>query len=198
MKQANQLNDQNKKVQLSEMPTEILEHILMHLDGEHLLNASHVCKLFASVAETAFARKYSNKCYQISKKSENSFHKIMLSKYGEKLRRLQIIENDDEDLLDLVEQKCYNLKSITISGVPKMIMLKDLKEASLRGIRNLNRKTFAEFINNNRQLEVLDIRNIKIDLLNILDGRLNMLKSLRYESYTSVARDLPKIMLNHT
>lgn len=113
MKQANQLNDQNKKVQLSEMPTEILEHILMHLDGEHLLNASHVCKLFASVAETAFARKYSNKCYQISKKSENSFHKIMLSKYGEKLRRLQIIENDDEDLLDLVEQKCYNLKSIT-------------------------------------------------------------------------------------
>lgn len=49
-------DDQSDEINLAEMPIEILEHILIHLDddyhyindGKNLLTASHVCKSFAA------------------------------------------------------------------------------------------------------------------------------------------------------
>lgn len=65
MVQSIQSIEQGEKIKLAEMPREILEYILIHLDYKDLLTASHVCKLFASVAKTAFAQKNKNECYRI-------------------------------------------------------------------------------------------------------------------------------------
>lgn len=169
----------SKKVQLSEMPKEILEEILIYLDDKSLLNASHVCKLFASVAETAFARKYSKEYYGINGSLiDTEFGKVMVNKYGGKMQHIEII-GGDEELYHLVEQKCGNLKSLFLDDVSRMIMLKDLKEVYLGFVRNLDHETLAEFFNDNRQLETLElVDQPEIDLTDILDGRLNVLKEL--------------------
>lgn len=181
-------------INLLEMPMEILEHILMHLNSDkHLLAAPHVCKSFAAAAETAFARKYSNKCYRISlarwlfekhRQSISSFHQIMLAKYGAKIRNITI-DGDDERLLALAEQKCCNLRVLKLIAVPKMLMVKDVKKLLLIRIRNVDRETFAELINNNQQLEFLNIKGTDVDLIDILDGRLNELKTLKYHQTAS-------------
>lgn len=161
------------------MPIEILEQIFIHLDNKHLLIASHVCKLLASVAETAFAKKYSKEYYEILSECETSFHKVMLNKYGDKIRKI-IVSNEDEELVDLVQQKCSNAESLNLLGVPKMILLMNLKEVILSGVCNLNRARFDDFINNNNKLESLELRFIEVDLLDILNDRLNVLKNLSY------------------
>lgn len=199
MEQPIQSSEQREKVNLSELPKDILEQILIHLDDEHLLKASHVCKSFASAAETAFARKYSNKCYDITHKDDamkNSFHKVILMKYGGKIQNLDIFIVHDEDLLDLVEQKGGNLESLKLYVVPKIIMVNNLKEVYLGLIHNLTREQFAEFINNNPQLVSFKLKHFDIDLLDLLDGRLKMLKTLKYNRRSSFNKDLPKIKLN--
>lgn len=177
MEQTNQSNEQTKKVNLLDLPREILEHILIHLDDDkQFLAASHVCKLFASVAETAFARKYSNEYYTIDCLYKRSLGTIMLNKYGEKIRKIMVI-GDYEGLLDLIEQECCNLERVTLIDVPKMIILKDLKKVILKGIPNLNRETFTEFINNNQQLESFVFDDTGDFLLDLLDRRLKNLKT---------------------
>lgn len=201
---ANQLktDDESDKPTLSEMPMEILEFILMHLDDTHLLTASHVCRSFAAAAELAFARKHFSKHYRYSvyrtvgneQKSKRSFHQTILNKYGAKIRKISISGND-EHMLRLVERKCCNLTNVKLSDVSRMIAVKNLKQIWVRAIRNLNRRTLGKFINNNRQLEILDI-NIDANLLGLLDGRLNKLKTLEYARSIGPAVDLPKIRLN--
>lgn len=192
-----QPTEQSQKVKLSEMPIEILEQILINLDDEHLLAASLVCKLFAAVAERAFAKNYDNEPYEICDSSERkkSFHKIMVSKYGGKMRKLKITDQD-EQLLDLVEQNCCNLRNIYLNGVPRMIHLKGLKGIGLNRVRNLNRDTFTELIENNRDLEFLAIRKNAVDLIDILDGRVNALKRLEYHCKTKLANNLTQIRLD--
>lgn len=119
----------------------------------------------------------------------------MLTKYGEKIRLLEI-DDSDKWLYDLVEQNCCNLTNIKLISAPRMISLKNMKEVRLVEIQNLNRETFAEFINNNQQLETLEVTYVETDLLDILDGRLNMLKTLDYSRENSFTNDLPKIKLN--
>lgn len=197
MDQPMQLNEQNKKINLLEMPTEILENILIHLKrSEDLLTASHVCKSFACAAGTAFARQQAKDIYLIHDFGDRKrllLHEIMLNKYGEKIRDLRIFDKDDS-LLDLIEQKCCNLQRIYLIDVSKIIIVKNLRKAFLQGIINLNREDFVEFINNNQRLENLRLENI--DSLDILDGRLNMLKKLTYDRGTSFVNELPKIRLN--
>lgn len=173
------------KINLSEFPKELLEQILIHLNDKELLTASHVCKSFKAAAEMAFAQKYSkerqegNDGYIIANYKDNaekSFQKVMLTKYGAKIQSLSMIDQDDE-LLTLVEQKCCSLKSVYLYDMSKMPMLKGLKKVMLSRV-NLNRDTFADLINNNPGLESLFINEIRNDLLDIMDGRLNMLKSL--------------------
>lgn len=197
------VHNQSEKVKLSEMPMIILEQILIHLDDDKaLLTASHVCKSFAAAAETVFERKYSKAIYSIDfwwmaakeRVSKISFHQIMLSKYGANVHNIEIVGG--EELLDLIEQKCRSLEMVKLDGVRKMLAVKGLKEIHLMAIGNLNRQTFGELINNNQQLEVLEMREIDVDLLDILDGRLNQLKTLEYLRETSCSADLPKIRLN--
>lgn len=198
------VDEQSDEVKLSEMPMEILQEILVHLDHKHLLTASHVCKSFAAAAETPFAQKYSKErnCIVIygmsdeEKESVRSFHEIMLNKYGDKMRNMSI-GGADERLLDLVEQKCCNLKELELSNVAKIIMANDLKTIRLCEIHNLNRETFGAFIDHNQRLEFLEIINNDVDLLDLLDGRLNSLKTLEYHQILSpFPAHLPKISLN--
>lgn len=104
------------------MPREILEDILVHLDDRSMLRASHVCKLFASVVETAFARKYSNEyhVFYAYYESDKSFGKVMLTKYGEQMRWIKLF-NGNEEILDLMEQNCHSLERVKLISVPKMI-----------------------------------------------------------------------------
>ena len=90
----------------------------------------------------------------------------------------------------------FSISPRRLFRVPKMIMLKDLKEVSLIEIKKLNRDTFAEFINNNPKLEELSLQNVKTDLIDLLDGRLNMLKTLKYSRNTNFTTNLPQIRLN--
>lgn len=192
-------NENSKRTNLLEMPIEILEQILIHLQANEMLRASHVCKVFASAVETAFARKFSKRYYIVFNpdKSERAFHKTIFNKYGDKIRKLEF-EDVDESLLDLIEQKCCNLEEASLICVPKLVSLKGLKKAMLFRIDNLNRETFTEFINNNLQLESLNLSQIDVDLVDVLDGRLNMLKNLWFRPITTkgLSRDLPKIRLN--
>lgn len=171
---------QSKKTEITAMPREILEHILVHLDDKSLLKASHVCTLFASVAEAAFAQKYSNEYYKVYGwlDHDKSFHEVMLSKYGEKIRKLKIsVDEKHERLLDLAERTCCNLISIDLCRPPKNILSKNLKEVRLARLTNLNRASFTEFINECQQLEILQLDGDYVDLLDVLDG-LNNLKTL--------------------
>lgn len=110
--------------------------------------------------------------------AEKSFHKVILTKYGGKIRELYMDFHDDE-LLTLIEQKCCSLKSVHFYHISRMPMLMGLQKIHLPKVQNLNRETFTEFINNNQQLESLRIEGIQTDLLNMLDGRLDMLKELK-------------------
>lgn len=146
-------------------------------------------------AETAFARIYSDKEFHTDD-SQFGFHKIILNKYGSKMRNIRIVSELDH-WHDLVEQKCCNLKEIQLYQVPTIIQVKGLKRMYLSNIRNLNRELFAEVINNNRQLDVLEISNIDVDLLDLLDGQLNELKPLKYQRSSDIVAALPKIRLNY-
>lgn len=196
---------QTKRVKLLDIPIEILVQILIYLENEDLLDASHVCKLFASAAGTAFAQKYSKIFYEIdfmlvrffedTKANALSFHKVMVNKYGEKMRMMSI-NGDEGGLLDLIEQKCCSLIKVELIEVPMIISFKNLKEIRLRQIQNLNSQTFTEFINANDQLEILKLEAIEVDLLHVLNGQLNRLKHLTYVRETSFVTDLPEIRLN--
>lgn len=171
-----QPNEQSDELNLLDLPHEMLEHILIHLEDEDLLTASHVCKLLASTVETAFGLKYANRDYSIESKSTH-FHEVMLTKYGEKIRKFWAYDID-EALLDVIERKCCNLTHATFYCVPKLPMLNNLKEFKGRFVLEWNRNTLIKFINDNAQLEFLLIGNVPTDFTDVLNGRLNMLKRL--------------------
>lgn len=126
-----------EKVNLSKMPIEILENVLIHLDNKSLLAASHVCKSFASVVETAFARKYSDQYYYPCR--NKSFENVILTKYGGQIRWIEFSWRHDEEILDLIEQKCRSLERFYLGEAPKMIILNGLKEASMFQVGNVSR-----------------------------------------------------------
>lgn len=184
--QPNEQNVEIEKIKLSDLPKEMLEEILIYLDKGCLLKASHVCKSFASAAESAFARKYTEEYYEISLTTK-SFDKVMVNKYGDKMQRIIIDGNNngllnDEELLDLVEQKCCNVKFLEVTG-SKIVMLKGIKDVYLECIENLEREAFTKFIHLNPKLQCLTLCNVKADLLNTLHGRLNNLKALSCLSF---------------
>lgn len=146
--------EQSENVELLDLSIEMLEHILITLGEKDLLVASHVCKTFAAAAEIAFARKFANERYDIYGSKDSRFHKIILNKYGDKVRDLSIQCVDDE-FCDLIEQKCCNSEKVDLWDVARMPKLKDLNEIGLNNIRTLNRETFVEFINNSHELEHL-------------------------------------------
>lgn len=205
--QASESDEEYEGLNLLEMPREILEHILADLDAKSMLIASHVCKSFASAVETAFARKYANDYYYLCYgyyrhfggpdfiQRETAFEKTMVAKYGGLMREIHMLEVDEETL-DLVERNCHSLERARLINVPRMIELKDLKEVCLIGVRNLNRGTFAEFINRNQQLETLVLRDTRLSLIEVLDGQLNSLKTFKYDRQTIPNRDFQKIRLN--
>lgn len=195
----------SSKLELMAMPKEILEHIFIHLEGRDLLTASHVCKIFAAIAEIAFGRRYSKQFWFVWVSDDNKYHyeyhKIMLSKYGKKLSSILISDVPDarDWILDVIEQNCCNLKSITLSRVPKIINLKGLKDVSLFRVRNMSKEHLNRLIDNNGQLESLTFTNDRsIELLEMLHNRLPMLKILRI--YSENANDdfmlnIPRITL---
>lgn len=177
-------------------PREIWEHILIHLDGKYLLFASHVCKLFASVAETAFAQKYSKSRYEVNvarSAREKPLHEVMLTKYGENIRS---IRSRDETLTDLIERKCCKLKNVDIGYASRLPIFQNLKAFRMESASSSARDAVAKFINDNDQLETLSIKSSLNDWSHMLDGRLNMLKKLIWrETATDVINDIPQIRL---
>lgn len=192
MEMSIQSTEQSEKIKLVEMPQEILERILIHLDYKNLLTTSHVCKLFASIAESAFARKNKNEYYRIFGYQETKVDRLILNKYGEKVQNIEII-NREENLLDLVQEKCPNLKGLSLNLVSKVIMLQNLKEVSLGKVDNLDREKFLEFLNNNPDIESLKLLRFDVDLLSMLYDRLHMLKifTLRAERNVRLLKYLP-------
>lgn len=98
-----QLHSDEQKVNLLELPREILEKFFIYMDedmlinGKYLLIASHVCKLFASVAERVFAREYFDERYDIKgwgEEKETLFYRTMLNRYGEKIREIHVSCDD--------------------------------------------------------------------------------------------------------
>lgn len=188
-----QSTGQSEKIKLTEMPREILERILIYLDYRNLLTASHVCKLFASIAKSAFARKNKTEHFDIQRR-ENKVEVLMLKKYGKKLQNISIF-GCKEKLLDLIQKKCRNLRGLRLHYVPKVIMLQNLKEVSMGAVENLDRQTFLEFINNNAQIERLELSHINVDLMSILDNHLHMLEMLALHTAQNIDSliDLPKM-----
>lgn len=177
------------------MLREILEHILVDFDDKNLLKASHVCKLFASVVETVFARKYSDQYFHFDgREMKKSYGKVMLTKYGGKIRWISVVDGDDE-ILGLIEEKCRSLERVKLVSVSKMIHLKDMKEVSLMSVDNLDREEFAEFISHNQQIEALALDDTDLNVIEVLDG-LNSLKTLEYDHYNEFPTNLPNIRLN--
>lgn len=177
----------NEQINLSQMPVEILERILIYLDNKQLLNASHVCKLFASVAENAFAQKYSKNVYYLDRFSKREisllFHEVMLNKYGGKMRNIDLSDKN-ESINRLIERKCCNLESFDVNDISNIPNLSGLKRMSLchnlYGNCGWDGEQFTKFINNNKQLECLELSFLGFDVMDILDDQLNMLKYLSY------------------
>lgn len=188
MVQSVQSNDQSKKIEILELPKDVLEHILIHLDDKSLLIASHVCKLFASVAESAFARKYAKNFYKVydgeAYETKRLFQNVMLTKYGSKILNINISYYRNGTLLETIEQNCCNLKSVVLNNFTGIPNLKDI-----------SRESFTEFIKNYQQLESLELNYIDVNLVDALDG-LNMLKTLKYYSRSRFITHLTKIRLN--
>lgn len=109
------------------------------------------------------------------------------------MRSISVHKGDER--LDLIEQNCHNLERVKLVGAPKMIILKNLKKISLCGVGILSRETFAEFISRNQQLESLTLRDTHSNLIEVLDGRLNSLKKLKYYFDARFDKNLPKIRL---
>lgn len=182
------MDEQSDELNLLDMPREILEHIFINFEKKDLLTASHVCKLFASVAETAFALKYAINCYGIdwSYADNKPLHEVMVRKYGESIQNIHVYQID-EPVNDLIERTCGKLKIAAFMFVPKLPMLKNLKEFTIHAAHEWNRDSFNSFINDNAQLQLLEIGEIPIDVIDVLDGRLNVLKTLKwYQTFESI------------
>lgn len=177
MQQLTETDDLNNNIELLLMSKEILIHIFKHLEDKDLLIASHVCKLFSSAAEIAFERKYSQKSYKIEG-YDLKFHRVMLSKYGVKLSKIYTW-NVSNSVLDLIEHKCQNLRSIELNHVPRIPNLKSLKKVKFIDVKNISKERVLTFIENNRELETLEFNGlISTDWIEMLHNRLPMLKHL--------------------
>lgn len=124
------------------------------------------------MVELAFERKYFRKYYNLHYGKDQddeddeddrsyqdvmknkSFNKVILTKYGKRLRWIDVCEAEEE-ILDLIERNCNHLERVKLLNVPRMIELKDLKEISLLGVRYLDEEELALFISSNQQLEAL-------------------------------------------
>lgn len=151
---------------------------------------------FAAAACVAFAQKYATKRCDILRREDvkNPLHKVVLAKYGDKIRAIYM-NYQDTALLALIERKCSNLKSVELFNISKMPKLRGLKKLHLPKGTNFSKKTFTTLINNNPQLEFFKINNIKSVFLNALDGQLDMLKELALFNIRSV-NDVSKIRLS--
>lgn len=181
-----------------DMPREVLEQILCRLDDRDLLSASHVCTQFAVVAETAFELKYSNRDYCISagaQSNEKSIHEVILTKYGDRIGSIKIDCSGNETLVDLIERRCLNLECAIFSNASKLPMLRNLRQLTLHGEHEWDRDHFIRFIDANRQLETLDIDNVAVDVIDVLDGRLNRLTYLKWYQDCDIDGELPPIQL---
>lgn len=188
-----------QSAELLAMPREILEYIFIHLDNIDLLTTSHVCKAFVSIAADAFARKYSQCHYIVGGifHQRYGFHKVMLTKYGERLSDITImrVPREDECILDLAEKKCCNLKKVTLIKVTKLINLKGLKIIRLSNISNMTKEQLTAFLDNSPQVEELSIGDNLIDLVEILHNR-SSLKSLEIGDNIGITISLPQIKVD--
>lgn len=136
MEQSLQSVESCTKNGLSSLPPEILDTIFIHLEDKELLNASHVCKLFAVKSEIAFARQYAQKFWEI-KGCDNityGYHRAILTKYSGKMSNIYIYK------LPGFKEECYNLNCLKLTEVPHIIDSTNLKEIQLWRIRNINKK----------------------------------------------------------
>lgn len=108
-----------------------------------------------------------------SKKTNLAFHEVMLTKFGEKMSKVDIYIVS-HSILELIEQKCLNLRTIGLTNVSRMPNLKGLKKVSLTDVRNITKECFITFIENNPQLEKLTYYSSidDIDLIECLENRL--------------------------
>lgn len=170
--------DQTNKIELSSMPSEILERNFIYLEDKELLIASHVCKLFASVVEIAFAREYSNKMYLLW--DILGIQKVIISKYGQSLTALNLIRPSDT-MLDLMEQKCCNLTTFKLRFSPRIVKLSELKEVELQDVESISKECLNSFIENNQQMEKFTLShcdNQSIEWIQLLHNRLPQLNYL--------------------
>lgn len=200
------VQENDSKIELLSMPNEILVHIFIHLEDKDLLSVSHVCKSFACAVEVAIERKYSNKIYEVDGFYAKilGLNKVMLSKYGDKLTKINISDVSDT-VLELIEQKCCNLNAIKFYRVDRIISLSGLKEAILdftwvESVKKITKESFAAFIKNNQQLEKLHVYQLyrSYDLMETLHNQLPMLTDLvwdEYRFYQNLPINIPKITL---
>lgn len=179
-----------------------MEHILFNLEDKDILTVSHVCQLFANIAELAFARRYATAQYVLwfgsNENKSSGYHRTILSKYGGKISKMCVFDLPEthEWLLNFIEQKCSNVVEIDMANIPKIVNLKGLKRVNLFNIPNLNNEQIGAFIENNLQLEKLFIQNeYAADLIASL--RLPMLKELTIYDFVNPNDDLfiPKLEL---
>lgn len=132
---------------------------------------NNVCKLFASVAENTFARKYSKAYYYVNcfRKDYKSFYNVMLNKYGRKLRKITL-DGDDDSINRLIEQNCCSLESLYVDEISKIPILSGLKCMEFGIVNNgWNREQFTKFIDYNKQLEILGLYWIGFHVVDLLN-----------------------------
>lgn len=153
------------------------------------MTASHVCKSFAANAEIAFGQKYLDEWYCTGGDEDYEFHRNIINKYGGKISKLSAAgfeynENDENELIfDVIQQKCSNLKSISLFGLPDIVYFNGLKEINLDGIENMSEVKLETLFENNEQLEKLELtlNDGQTFHLDVLHNRLPMLKCLKIE-----------------
>lgn len=105
------------------LPNEVLDRVFCYFNDESLLNLSHVCTRFTSIAFRAFAKKYLNKNYEISgiRKTYRGFHCAILNKFGSVLTGIFIYKYDliydDICLMNLMVENCMRLKKLQLIDV---------------------------------------------------------------------------------
>lgn len=200
--------EQSDPVNLSTMPNEILTHIFMYLPSKDLLNVSHVCKSFAANAETAFAQTYSKNNWHIlsdrflrdypNRYPSLKSYKVIISKYGRHLANITVthISNENVWLLDLIEEKCVNLKIVDMGFVPKLIDLRGLRKIRLNDFRGISMEHFIAFIEKNPNLEKVELLSMPSGLIETLHNRLPKLKYLKVDVRSiDFSVNIPKITL---
>lgn len=195
-------DDEINKIELLSLPNEILTKIFTNLYEKDLFSVSHVCKLFAAIVEVAFAQKFSDQTFLVWGPKRIGPEKVMLSKYGEKVSKIEIKDVQNTEFLELVEEKCCNLTSVQLVRVPRILNFKGLKEVRFESISKVSKEELRNCIENNQQLETfeyIDSYFQNFGWVELLHNRLSMLKkfelTISIQFILSLVINIPQVTL---